>query len=551
MAGDSVEPDSPPPRMRRSRLPQWAVVAVVTALLAGAVAFYIVQGRSECDTVGQFTVAVDPTFAPAMEEALGRSDIPCSEFEVEAVDSGDVRASLGKGDAPDLWIPAGGWWAQYAQSTASGPIRTVSFPLATTPVAVAVAPAAVTEAGEPLRDEIAGSGWRTVLATPGLLFGNPLRTGPASGAIRAVLAEAAGDPVVMGSVRPLLAPLAQFESGNDEEPPTGQELIDAVLDSGTLGVTTEQQMQTYAGDDTGRADMVIPASGSVLVDYPLVVTSREVSRHDEVNRAATILVDALHTHEALDVLVRRGFRDGAGRPLPDGRGLGEIPVLGLSDENVVQEALDAWSLMALPVRTIFAVDVSSSMDRRLGVESRIELVRTAAIAANERLPGSVSAGLWFFGNNVDGNGSPYVQAAPMRRFDAVVDGRTHREEMTLLVERMTESATEGTALYATVLDAFRAVQNSFDPRAANSVVVVTDGVDSVGRITKDELLDALTAANDPARPVRIVTIGLGDDVDAETLAEISAVTGGSSYLTSNPLDITGLVVTAIADRTRR
>lgn len=551
MADDSSLSGPESSSSRSPALPVRTLAVVVSALAVAASIFFVVQSRSGCAAVERLSVAVDPSFADVLGEVTTRTDTSCAEFDIEAVDAATMKARLDKGDAPDLWIPAGGWWAQVAQRTADGPVRTVSLPLATSPVTVATAPGATTTTGEPLAEHLSGSGWDTVLSTPGLIFGNPLRSGTASGALLAVLAEAADDPIAMGAVRPLMAPLAQAESVSEEEPPSGQALIDAVLATGGLGITTEQQVLEYSRANGARPDVVVPATGTVLVDYPLVMTSRDPARHDQVTRAATVLADVLHTAPARDTLAGSGFRDGAGRPLADGRGAGPVRILAAPDENVVQETLDTWALTALPVRTIFAVDVSSSMDRNLGTESRIEMVRTAALAANDRLPGSVSAGLWFFGNNVDGRGSDYVQAAPIRRFDAIVDGRSHREKMTELVERMTESSTEGTALYATVLAAYRAVQDSYDPRAANSVVVVTDGTNNVEGLTKDELLDALRSSSDPARPVPIVTIGVGEDVDAATLAEISAVTGGSSYVTNDPLDITDLVVTAIADRTRR
>ncbi len=140
-------------------------------------------------------------------------------------------------------------------------------------------------------------------------------------------------------------------------------------------------------------------------------------------------------------------------------------------------------------------------------------------------------------------------AAPIRRFDAVVDDGTQRDLLTSLVAQMAGTADETTALYDTILAAFRYVQDSYDPRAANSVVVVTDGADNGSAMSKDELLAVLSNENDPSRPVRIVTIGLGEDVDTATLEQIAAATGGVSYRTSDPLDITELVLTALADRT--
>lgn len=526
-AGAVREKDSGRRRMRR------LVVATVVALTAASVAFLVAGERNDCDAVARYTVAVPSDLAPVIREIAAPD---CAEFEVVEQEPGEVAVRLVTDDVPDLWIPAGGWWASWAGNAASGPVRTVSTPLATTPIVLAGAPGTV----EPAPD------WRAALYSSDLVFGNPLRSGPAAGAIRAVLAEAADDPVAMGTVRPVMEPLAERESARNEEAPTGSTLLEETVSTGGTVVSTEQQADTYRRVHERDLATAVPATGTLLVDYPLVVTARG-DRYDEVAAAATVLIDALHTPGGLDGLSRYGFRDGTGRALPDGRGVGDVPVLELQDESVAEEAMDVWALQALPVRTVFAVDVSASMNRNLGDESRIELVRRAALAAGDVLPGSVSAGLWFFGGGV--GGGEYVEAAPIRRFDSIVAGRTHHDHLISLVAQMAGTADESAALYDTTLAAFRHVRDSYDPRAANSVVVVTDGADDDSAISKDDLLAALAAENDPSRPVRVVTIGLGEDVDSATLEQIAEATGGASYRTSDPLDITELVVTALTGRT--
>ncbi|MEU5841856.1 substrate-binding and VWA domain-containing protein [Rhodococcus sp. NPDC047139] len=547
MAGES-EPSDPDPPGRGGaahggagsgvRRASRTIVAAILVLAVGALAFLVVEERSDCDVVDRYTVSVSSDLAPVVEEIRG---VDCVEFEVVEQEPGEVSARLATDDVPDLWIPAGGWWASWAAKTASGPVRTVSTPLATTPLVLAGPPGAVGPVPH----------WQAALSLPDLAFGDPLRSGPAVGAIRAVLAEVADDPVAIGKVRPVMAPLAERELVRGEAAPIGSKALDEVLSNGGTVVSTEQQVDTYRRVNERDLATAVPASGTLLVDYPMVVTAQG-DRHDQAASAAIVLVDALHAPEGLDRLARYGFRDGGGRAFPDGRGVGPVSVLELQDESVAEEAMNVWELQALPVRTILAVDVSASMNRSLGDERRIDLVRRAATAAGDVLPGSVAAGLWFFGVRVgDAPGGDYVEAAPIRRFDSEVEGGTHRDHLTSLVAQMAGTADENTALYDTILAAFRHVRDSYDPRAANSVVVVTDGADDGSDLSKDELLDTLAAEKDPSRPVRVVTIGLGEDVDLETLDRIAGATGGTSYRTIDPLDITGLVVTALVDRTGR
>lgn len=96
------------------------------------------------------------------------------------------------------------------------------------------------------------------------------------------------------------------------------------------------------------------------------------------------------------------------------------------------------------------------------------------------------------------------------------------------------------------------MQQSYDPRAVNSVIVLTDGAnEDPDSITEAQLLEILAREQDPARPVIVVTIGITEDADAQTLAEISRVTGGSSYVARDPADIANVFVNALADRGER
>ncbi|MEE2034456.1 substrate-binding domain-containing protein [Rhodococcus chondri] len=528
---------------RRSGQGRYVIAGLVVALVAVGVAAFAATNSQECAETDEYTVAVAPGLEPALSEVLGRADTGCYRYTVTADEPGDVAARLGKGtEAPDLWIPEGGWWAPRAAATAKGPVRTISVPVATSPVVLVAAPG---------RGPLVPN-WRSALALRGLDPGNPLRTGAAAAAIRAALAETADDPVAVGTVRTVMAPLAQKESARSGEPPTGPAMLDAIVSSASLGVATEQQAQSYIRTRERDLDVTVPDNGSLLLDYSVVATAPDPERHARATVAGTALADVLHTADAREVLSRHGFRDPAGQPLPDGRGVGPIPVLSLQDEQLAQEALAAWTMMALPVRTLFALDVSESMHARTDGKTRVDLIEQAAVAANGLFPDSVAAGLWAFSEDLGGPSRDHVEVVPIRRFDTVVDGRTQREILMSLSDATSELVGSGTALYDTTLAAFRKMQDTYDPRSINSVVLLTDGRDDdPNGISKEYLLDTLAAERDPARPVVIVPIGISDDADAETLAEIAAATGGTSYLASDPDDLVEVFVNALADRTRR
>lgn len=533
---------STPHRKRSDRARPVLVGVVVTALAVAALAFVSGQWGLGCSTTDEYTLAVAPALAPAVAEALARADTGCAAFEITAEEPGEVASRLGTGaGAPDLWIPEGGWWARRAQDDAAGSVRTLSFPVATSPLVLAGAPDAVPVAPN----------WRSALAVSGLNLGNPLRTGTAAAAIRAALAETADDTVAVGTVRSVLAVLAQREGARKTESPTGHAALDATVGDG-VSVTTEQQVQSYRRTEERDLDVWIPANGTVMVDYPVVVTAPDPDRNARAARTGASLADALNSGDARAILAREGFRDGGGHALPDARGLGTIPVLELRDDSIVEEALRTWSLLALPVRTLIVVDVSESMRRPVDGTTPLELVAQAAQAADDVFPDSVSAGLWMFASDIGVPGRDYVEIAPVRRFDTTIGSATQREIVTSLDEWVPDSTGTGTALYDTVLEAFRTAQAGYDPRAVNSVIVVTDGGnDDPGGIGKDELLAALGRLRDPARPVPVLTVGVTDTADGDVLAEIATATGGSSYLAGDPSELAQILVSALADRSRR
>ena len=108
----------------------------------------------------------------------------------------------------------------------------------------------------------------------------------------------------------------------------------------------------------------------------------------------------------------------------------------------------------------------------------------------------------------------------------------------------------GTALYDTVLAAYRQMQASYDPSKANSVVLMTDGKneDTNSPRSLGQLLGQLKALAKPQQQIRLITIGIGTGTDTDALGKIAAATGGKFYLVQNAADISGVFLDAIAQR---
>ena len=77
----------------------------------------------------------------------------------------------------------------------------------------------------------------------------------------------------------------------------------------------------------------------------------------------------------------------------------------------------------------------------------------------------------------------------------------------------------GTALYDTMLAAYLAVRDNYEPGIPNQVLLFTDGKneDDPGSMTTAQLSARLTAAQDKTRPIQLAVVSFGTDTDAAAL----------------------------------
>jgi hypothetical protein len=108
-----------------------------------------------------------------------------------------------------------------------------------------------------------------------------------------------------------------------------------------------------------------------------------------------------------------------------------------------------------------------------------------------------------------------------------------------------------TGLYDTALAAYKTVQDSWEPGRVNSVLLFTDGKnENKDGISRDNLLSQLKKLQDPKRPVRMVIIGIGNEVDRNELEAITnATSAGGVFIAPDPAKIADIFLQAIAQRT--
>ncbi|MGC0362644.1 hypothetical protein ABH922_000628 [Rhodococcus sp. 27YEA15] len=486
-------------------------------------------------------LVVDPTIASAVETivaAIPAADLGCSTLSVTPRDSGRAFSDLTTaGTGPTLWIPDSREWLGRASGAGSSVVE-LGPSIASTPVVTVSASAA-----QP-------TNWSDMLADDGVLLGNPAASAVSNAPVVAMVVEAHARGEDAASVAEKLVPA--LRTAVDDPATSGSTgRIEAVATSGGTAVATEQAFEVYRSThpDTVLSAWV-PASHSVFMDYPLAAVGSGDSPEaasPAVAEAGRVLAQALSSPTGRSVLSGSGFRS-PDRDRLGVDGVGWVEMLPRPDPEYFSAVVAQSQLLMRPLRALAVVDVSGSMDYVQDGVTRMTATSKAGADAIEFFPPDAQLGLWAFSIEL-GDGTDYRQLEPVRRMDAPEGQADHRAALLAQVNDLPALVGGGTGLYDTVIAAYRALQHEYDPGSINVVILLTDGAnDDSASISRQELLDTLTAEQDPMRPVHVVTIGVSHDADTDILEQISEVTGGRSYFAQTPADIPTVFADAINAR---
>ncbi|MEQ6900309.1 substrate-binding domain-containing protein [Nocardioides sp. YIM 152588] len=524
-------------RERRSVGPVALTAMVLVAGVGGAGAMWLIGGDE--DGVGganaatvscsgpSITVAAAPEIAPTLRDVVVAEG--CSQIAVEEAAPALVSAQVAAGkDVPDVWIPdSSSWVARAAGSAPTAPEPLVES-LAISPVVL------VSGAGKP------PTTWLAALASDDLVPGDPLTSATASVPLVAGAAEATRDGV---DLAPTLVPLAQSQVDERRDAPDDVGRLDELANDG-VGVTAVSEQAYLAAAPDLKAS--VPKSGTVVLDYPVLLTTAEERRGD-IDETTQALMRILGDASVHDALTAAGFRS------PDGSavegGVGAFSVLKTNAKQV-RAVLQTWGTLVLPTRALSVVDVSGSMDfEAAGGQTRIQLLTAATTQGLTLFPDAAAIGLWAFSERLDGD-TDYRELVPIRALGSRVGGQTQRAAIQAGTASLASLTGGGTGLYDTTLAAYKTVLDAYDPNAANAVMLFTDGAnDDPGSISLSQLLQQLRDLADPTRPVRIIAIGISGDADESALRQIAQSTGGQAYVAEDPADIPTVFLEAMGART--
>jgi len=518
-------------RGRHRRPRRRVVVLLTTVALLGTVTVSAAAVTDEgtptdtadCLAVRTLRVAAAPEIAPAVETvASSLTGLGCLRIKVDASDPASTAAELARRESRvDVWVPDSLIWAAKVTS------RTLALEsIASSPVVLAVPERVARRMGpDPSYEQIAEAA--TTAHPIALQAAAPTGSATTQAALFDLRNSLGSTPAQRGQLAALLRSIQI--SATADLPPSATSGPAPVAQAATERAV--QAANTAARRVLYRA--VRPTTVGRSMDYPYVVLSDETT----ITAAARMLRDGLTSMDGRATLERLGFRTGeasaTAQPLTAAESVAALSTLAVVDR---------------PSRALALGDVSGSMATPVpgaAGATRMDLARKAIRQGMGLLPEGTVAGLWRFSANLTPS-TDYEQVAPLRALT-----RQSRGRLAAALSGLSVDPDGGTGLYSSTLAAVRYVRAGYDATRVNSVIVLSDGKDqdaTAHGISLEALLNSLRAEIDPQRPVIVITIAYGPDSDTAAMRKISAATGGTLFVASDPRDLPLIFSEAIGNR---
>jgi hypothetical protein len=467
---------------------------------------------------------------------------------------------------PDIWIPDSSTWLMRIKSEASGFVPTDGKSIAMSPVVVAM-PAPTAEQAFHWPDRKLT--WKDLLTL--MTKSNTVRTGivdPTKDAAglagllalgQAAGTSAQGQAAKVGALRALAAGTSALRDDLLQKFPHSQDANDVASSLSAAPLSEEDVIEYNAEKPPIPLAALYLDPAPPALDYPFAVMPEVDLTHQS---AATGLREALQQAAFKNTLASVGLRSpdgtvGSGFAKPIGAAIptaaattapaataGGAASAGL-DAGAISQALGAWAAITLPGRVLAVFDVSGSMLDKVptaGNADRAAVTRAAASQGLALFDDKWAVGVWLFSTNLVGK-RPWKELVPISPLTS------SRTKLQASIAQIKPVSGGGTGLYDTALAAYQNVQKSWQPGVVNTVLLFTDGQDSNEGITRAALVAKLKKLNDPERPIRMIIVGIGNEVDRNELEAITnATSSGGVFIAPDPAKISDIFLEAIASR---
>jgi hypothetical protein len=568
----------PPGRNQRGR-PRRVSIVIGLSVLAGVIACTLlvafgaeaVVSRASCtDHPVVVSLAASPDIAPAASHVAKFFNAEhnnvqghCAVVHVTSVQSATAATEISgnksaTSPAYDAWIPDSSLWVNVAHSFPQGAqlVQPTSLTVARSPLMI-VMPRSVAAEVPAYGSSV---GWQFLL---------PQRVGgPATGLglhvefpdparSTAGLATLIQLQSLLGSGSPALAAFTDFVLNVQVTSGTGSltslaSLAQPPRDERPVTIASEQSIAQFdrahpAADAlAGR----YPVQGTPELNYPYVLTS--TNRLER--QAGQQFEKALRSSYATSYVQFLGFRSAAGTA-PGwigqyGLDTAQPKLTAAAAPGQAETSLQAWQKLSLGSRDLVLLDVSEQMATPVsptGTTLEQVLIQAASLGLTH-FPDSTQMGIWAFASHLDGS-LPYKQLVPVGPLPAPLGLITRRQQITQATEQGKPVAGAPSALYSSILAAFKSLSASYQPRYVNAVLVLTAGIDNAkGDMSAAALIRQLRALYNPNKRVEIVPLMFGTAGNFAALQQVARATGGVAFDITSPKQINGAFFSGIAQR---
>ena len=543
-----------------------ALVGIAGTAWAGGSLSAWLAAAPACTEPVELTVVADTAIVRPVKELAAEYDArkdSCARTDVVAQDSADTSALLASGNGSDIdaWIPDSPVWLVRTAASARSlgrdvPDVALERAIASSPVVFA-APVSGAEA-------LAGRtlDWNGVLTgeLPTLLA-DPEAS---SASLNGLQAMERATPI--GQAREFTNAMIRLSDGAPARVDAAFASL-AVSPPGTVAIASEQQVAMHNTDDAATPLLALyPGDGTLALQFPFLrmLDESELAKNQPAEgeqqpqdaehehlaqRAAQLNALKIALWDASDRFAAEGFRDGAGGGELEQDGvISDATEVGSAAASAQVAILRNWGVLSLRSRILSVIDVSGSMEEpTVTGQRRIDLLSQAATSTVSQLSEAVDVGLWAFSTARigDQDWEPLSPIEPLAQ-------NAHRQAVLDMIGSLPARLGGATGLYDTTLAAVQAVRENYDPANVNSVLLLTDGRnEDENGITREALLEQLSAITRSDQPVPVVLVGIGPDTDLESMRLIAEATGGAAYSAQRAEDLRTVLTDALSQRSCR
>jgi Ca-activated chloride channel family protein len=289
---------------------------------------------------------------------------------------------------------------------------------------------------------------------------------------------------------------------------------------------------------------IFPAQGTIWADHPYCILDNAEWVTAEQAEAAAVFRDYLLAQAQQEVAIDNYLRPlDSSIPLHTPLDLANgtdprvnpstVPALPSPNAEISAAVIDLFQITKRKATVLLVLDVSGSMEG-----DKIRTARSATVEFLQRLDANDEVGVMIFSD-----GSQLLQE-PIRKGDVA-------ETLSPRVEGLV--ADGNTALYRAVCESVKAMDGLQREDSANGetrlygIVLLSDGEDTVGDVTENQMFATCLPANAEADGVKIFPIAFGEDADETVLARMATVTGGLMF-TADPASISNVYLSISAEQ---